>query len=411
MMTKTTGNNTPRIAILTGGGDTPALNASIEAIRNRAREAGYRVLGIRRGWKGLLGDGDLVDISKVTIDGSAGGTFLRSSRTNPFAPGNEGRKAEVLKNIRDYHIDVLVVIGGDDTIGAARQLFLQEKVPVIAFPKTIDNDLRTHTMIHIEGQQQEVVLCPGFPSAADAVVTYINRLKTYALSHERVLVVEVMGRDAGWLAGAASQAGAHFVLIPEVVMNQKRKERFIEQVAQAYRHSNEGFLLVAVAEGVQWYDDNAGVAKYVHAATDRDEFGHPAFGGVSGTVAADIKKATGLPAKGVVSGFFPRAGRCGAYDRKLTEVLAERLQVMLQQKDYGSMPVIAAMGGQDDLSLADTTTIDLAAVKNMALPEYFYDEQHFTVNDAYNAFIGDVISSRNEAVFSPALPQVHKVQE
>jgi len=405
-MAGTSKKKTRKLAILTGGGDTPALNASIAAIRDKAVAVGYQVLGIRRGWKGLLKEGDLVDISRVVIEEEKGGTFLRSSRTNPFAPGNEARKQEVLKNISDYHIDVLVAVGGDDTVGAARELFMQEGVPVIAFPKTIDNDLRTQTTFYCDQKKQEVVLCPGFPTAAEAVVTYTNRLKTYAFSHERVLVLEVMGRDAGWLTGAAVQAGADFVLVPEIVMDKGRKERFIQQVADTYAHSSKGFVIIAVAEGVRWYNDQADAAQYVHAATERDEFGHPAFGGISGVVAADIKKATGLPAKGIVSGFFPRAGRCGVYDRKLTTALAGRLQEMLKMKQYGRMPVLTTIGEGNDLIFSNTTSIDLSVIQNMPLPSLFYDEQSFTVSKFFKAFISSIIPYREESVFNPDAPGV-----
>lgn len=396
-----------RIAILTGGGDTPALNSSIKAIRDRAVVLGYDVLGIRRGWKGLTGDGEMIDITSASIDATYGGTVLRSSRTNPFAPGNETRKMEVLQNLKAYKIDVLVVIGGDDTIGAARTLYLEEKIPVIAFPKTIDNDLRTMSFSTSE-KNQEVVLCPGFPTAADTVIDYTNKLKTYAQSHERVLVIEVMGRNAGWLAGAAAMAGADFVLVPEVVMDEARKADFIRQVKKAYEKAEQGYVVVAVAEGVQWYDDSKGVADYVHASSELDDFGHPAFGGVCGVVARDIKKATGYPAKGVISGFYARSGSCGAYDIKLTQVLADRLQQMLREESFGRMPVVDVVTADAHLVMENTRSIDLEHVGNFPLPESYYDLSAYNISTTYRTMLNDVVSLKNQESFDIPIVAVKK---
>ncbi|MDD3688340.1 MAG: 6-phosphofructokinase, partial [Bacteroidales bacterium] len=193
--------NGKTLAILTGGGDTPALNSSIKSIRNRAALLGYKVYGIRRGWKGLLDDGDLIDLTGVPYDGSYGGTALLSSRTNPFPTSKnpENRVPQILKNIDRYGIDVLISIGGDDTNGAAKKLYETEGIKVIGFPKTIDNDLRTKTMHNYAGKAIEAVICPGFPSAAKTMMDLTAHLRTTAESHSRIMVLEVMGRDAGWL--------------------------------------------------------------------------------------------------------------------------------------------------------------------------------------------------------------------
>ena len=147
------------LAILTGGGDTPAINSSIETIRNRASMLGFKVFGIRYGWRGLLGKGDVVDLTNQPYNGWYGGSALRSSRTNPFPSKKnpENRVPQILKNLDRYKIDVLVTIGGDDTNGAARRLYEMEGIPVIGFPKTIDNDLRTRTIHEYKGSQIEAV--------------------------------------------------------------------------------------------------------------------------------------------------------------------------------------------------------------------------------------------------------------
>ncbi len=194
------------LAILTGGGDTSALNSSIESIRNRASMLGFKVYGIRHGWKGLLGDGDILDLTQQPYDGWYGGTALRSSRTNPFPSGKnpESRVPQVLRNLKRYKIDVLVSIGGDDTNGAAKKLYETEGIPVIGFPKTIDNDLRTRTFHQYKNKKIEAVLCPGFPSAAKSIMEFTSRIKTTAESHSRIMVLEVMGAMAGWVTGTST---------------------------------------------------------------------------------------------------------------------------------------------------------------------------------------------------------------
>ena len=197
------------LAILSGGGDTPAINSSIECVRNRASMLGFKVYGVLRGWKGLLGDGDLVDLTNIPYDGIYGGTGLLSSRTNPFPSKKnpEDRSQQILRNIERYKIDVLVTIGGDDTNGAAKRMYETYGIPVIGFPKTIDNDLRTRTIHHYKGEDNETVLCPGFASAAMSIKKLTSRLHTTNESHQRIMVLEVMGRDAGWLTGTASISG------------------------------------------------------------------------------------------------------------------------------------------------------------------------------------------------------------
>ncbi|MFA6807348.1 MAG: 6-phosphofructokinase, partial [Bacteroidales bacterium] len=208
------------IAILSGGGDTPAINSSIDAVRNRASMLGFKVYGIKKGWSGLLGDGDIVDLTNQPYNSYYGGTAIRSSRTNPFPSKSnpEDRTSQVIKNLKRYKIDILVTIGGDDTNGAAKRLYEQEGIPVIGFPKTIDNDLRTLTSHRFGGKEIESVICPGYPSAAHRIAEFASIIKTNAESHSRIMVMEVMGRNAGWLTGAGSFGGAKISLVPEIEM-------------------------------------------------------------------------------------------------------------------------------------------------------------------------------------------------
>jgi len=381
------------LAILTGGGDTPALNSSIEGIRNRASILGYKVYGVRHGWKGLTGEGDIVDLTNQPYDGWYGGTALRSSRTNPFPSKKnpQNRVPEILDNFDRYKIDVLVSIGGDDTNGAAKRLYETEGIPVIGFPKTIDNDLRTRTMHHYDGKDIEAVLCPGFPSAAKAVTEYTARLKTTAESHSRVMVVEVMGRDAGWLTGTALYGGADLFLVPEYEITKERKEFFFETVKEAYLKSPKKKLIIAVSEGVRWYDETKGKVDVVYASSEVDEYGHPRFGGISGIIASEISSRLKLDARSVITGYYPRSGDCRRYDRRLTLTLADKVVDLLLREEYGQMPVLNKIVPYDELEEFNTSTIDMGKIGNMPLPEEYFDVNRFKFSDSYVDFLSNIL--------------------
>ena len=385
--------NGKTLAILSGGGDTPAINSSIEAIRNRASLLGYNVYGILRGWKGLLGEGDVVDLTNQPYDGYYGGTALRSSRTNPFPSKKnpESRVPQVLRNLEKYKIDVLVTIGGDDTNGAAKRLFETEGIPVIGFPKTIDNDLRTRSIHRYNGKNIEAVLCPGFPSAAKVVSELAAMVKTTAESHSRVIVLEVMGRDAGWLTGTAMFGGAEMGLIPEYEITKERKEFFLEVVKETYMKSKKRCLVIPVSEGIRWYDEKTGKVDMVYASSEVDEYGHPRFGGVSGVVASEISKKLGIEARAQITGYFARSGYCRHYDRRLTSTLADKVVDLLLREDYGQMPVMKSIVPFVELEEFNTTSIDMGAVGNKQLPEDYYDINTFRFTDAYTDFLTHVM--------------------
>ena len=381
------------LAILSGGGDTPAINSSIEAVRNRASLLGFKVYGIRKGWKGLLGAGDIVDLTHQPYDGYYGGTALRSSRTNPFPSKKnpESRVPQVLQNLARYKIDVLVTIGGDDTNGAAKRLFETEGIPVIGFPKTIDNDLRTRTIHTYQGKEIDAVLCPGFPSAAMAIMEYAANIKTTAESHSRIILLEVMGRDAGWLTGTAMFGGAQLGLIPEFEITKERKEFFFEIVKEAYMNSPKKCLVIPVSEGIRWYDEKSGKLDVVYASSEIDEFGHPRFGGVSGVVASEISAKLGIEARAQITGYYARSGHCRHYDRRLTSTLADKVVDLLLREDYGQMPVMKKIVPNVELEEFNTTSIDMGAVGNRPLAEDYYDVNTFSFTDAYSDFLSNIL--------------------
>jgi 6-phosphofructokinase len=396
------------LAILSGGGDTPAINSSIEAVRNRASLLGYKVYGIRQGWKGLLGEGDIVDLTNQPYDGYYGGTALRSSRTNPFpsTKNPESRVPQVLRNLERYKIDVLVTIGGDDTNGAAKRLFETEGIPVIGFPKTIDNDLRTRTIHNYNGQEIEAVLCPGFPSAAMAVMEYTANIRTTAESHSRIIVLEVMGRDAGWLTGTAMYGGAELGLIPEFEMTKERKEVFFETVKEAYMQSKKKCLVIPVSEGIRWYNEKSGKVDMVYASSEKDEYGHPRFGGVSGVVASELSSRLGIEARAQITGYYARAGHCRHYDRRLTSTLADKVVDLLLREEYGQMPVMTKIVPNVELEEFNATSIDMGAVGNKPLSADYYDVNKFSFTDAYRDFLSNILEKPQSEEFKYDFPVV-----
>jgi ATP-dependent phosphofructokinase / diphosphate-dependent phosphofructokinase len=396
------------LAILTGGGDTPALNSSIESVRNRASMLGFKVYGIRKGWKGLLGEGDVVDLTNMPYDGWYGGTALLSSRTNPFPSKKnpESRVPQILENIKRYKIDMLVSIGGDDTNGAAKKLYETEGIPVIGFPKTIDNDLRTRTMHAYKGKEIEAVLCPGFPSAVSAIAEFSNRMRTTCESHQRICVLEVMGRDAGWLTGGAYFGGAEISLVPEIEITKEKKELFFEKVKEAYLNSPKKAIVVAVSEGVRWYDKTKDKVDVVYASSELDEFGHPRFGGVSGIIASEISQKLGIEARGQITGYYPRSGKCQDYDRKLTIALADKVTDLLLREEYGLMPVMNKIVQQVGLEEYNTSTIDMGSIGNRPLQDVYYNADNFTFNESYGDFLSHIMDKPEINEFKYKFPLV-----
>jgi|LZCG01.1.fsa_nt_gb 6-phosphofructokinase 1 len=397
------------LAILTGGGDTPAINSSIESIRNRASMLGFRVFGVRKGWKGLLGDGDIVDISHVPYEGWYGGTALGSSRTNPYPSKKnpESRVNQVLKNLERYKIDVLVTIGGDDTNGAAKRLYEDEGIPVIGFPKTIDNDLRTKTIHYYEGKEIEAVLCPGFPSASKGIAELTGRLRTTAESHNRIIVMEVMGRDAGWLTGGAVFGGSSLALIPEIEMTAERKERFFEQVKEVYHQSPTKSLIIPVSEGIKWFNEKTGKVEKAYAGADVDEYGHPRLGGISGVIAHELTKITGIDSRPQISGYYARSGSCRKYDRRLTMTLADKIVDLLLREDYGKMPVMRQVVDYLEVEEFYTKAIDMGNVGNKPLPMDYFDEKTFSFTPAYYDFLTKVMRHLRFKEFVPEMIPVN----
>ena len=285
---------TMKIGILTGGGDCPGLNAIIEAVVKRANDYGYDVLGFLRGYAGLI-NGEWKHLSPNDVDGISltGGTILGTSRVNPFK--REGGPQKVMENIKRCGVEAMIIIGGDDTLGAAYRLY-EMGLPVVGVPKTIDNDV------------SETDYSVGFLTAIETISNSIEKLHTTAKSHERVIVVEIMGRYAGWLTLFGGLAGgAHIILVPE-------KPFKIEEVCEVIlerEKKGKRYTIVAVAEGAK--PEN--VEDFITVSKERDEFGHVRLGGIAKLLEKEIAERTGKETRSVVLGHIQRGGAPCAFDK------------------------------------------------------------------------------------------------
>ncbi len=285
-----------RVGVLTGGGDAPGLNAAIRAVARRCFELGDEPIGIRNGWAGLMGAGNVRPLQPTDVSGilHLGGTILGTSRTNPFKEDHGSQ--QVLENLQRAQIDAIVAIGGDDTLSVACRLS-DLGVRVVGVPKTVDNDL------------SETDYCIGYDTAVTAVVDALDRLHATASAHHRVLVTEVMGRDAGWVAVAGGLAGgADFIVIPEVPID---VDRICEHLRRRFAMGKE-FSLIVVAEGVTMPEV---VSK--EAIREVDAFGHVRLDrrGVGETLSRVIEQRTGLETRVMVLGHLQRGGSPSAIDR------------------------------------------------------------------------------------------------
>jgi ATP-dependent phosphofructokinase / diphosphate-dependent phosphofructokinase len=327
-----------RVGILTGGGDCPGLNAVIRAVARRSQVRGDEVLGVRAGWRGLV-DGMFEPLGPREISGllPRGGTILGTSRTNPYKV--EGGVDRVLENFRGQGLDALVAIGGEDTLGVAARLFDEHEFPVVGVPKTIDNDLSATDYTF------------GFDTAVWICTEAIDRLHTTAESHNRVMVVEVMGRHTGWIAVMSGIAGgADVILIPEQPIT-------VEAACAEIQHRHErgkDFSIVVVSEGYELTYESGEQRQVAQEAPSTDQFGHVRLGGVGHELAQDIEERTGYETRVTVLGHVQRGGSPTPRDRILATRYGLKAADLIAESRFGRM---AALQGDDvvDVSLAEAT--------------------------------------------------------
>jgi len=286
-----------RIGVLTGGGDAPGLNAAIRAVARRAFQLGHQVSGVKNGWAGCLAEGLIDELEPADVRGilPQGGTILGTSRTNPLKEQNGIDR--VIRALRHNGIDALVPIGGDDTLSVAARLH-EAGFRTVGVPKTIDNDLSV------------TEFCIGFDTAVGVVTEALDRLHTTASAHHRVMVVEAMGRDAGWVALMGGVAGgADMIIIPEFEVSVS------EVVAHLYRRRGEGklFSIIVVAEGAHIPE----LEREMGGEAEKDAFGHVRLAkrGVGDLLAGRVEGETGFETRVTVLGHLQRGGSPSPVDR------------------------------------------------------------------------------------------------
>jgi ATP-dependent phosphofructokinase / diphosphate-dependent phosphofructokinase len=339
-----------RVGVLTGGGDCPGLNAVIRAVvRKGVQVYGYEFVGFRDGWRGPL-EGDTLPLDVQAVRGilPRGGTILGSSRTNPIKI--EGGVERIKDNLAGLGVDALIAIGGEDTLGVARQLH-DRGVNVVGVPKTIDNDLNATDYTF------------GFDTAVNIAMEAIDRLHTTAESHHRALVVEVMGRHAGWIALHAGLAGgANVILVPEQPFDLTAVCDWVERRFQTHYSP-----IVVVAEGATPKEGTMALV-----AGEKDAFGHVRLGGIGQLLADEIQKATGKESRAVVLGHVQRGGTPTAFDRVLATRFGLGAIDAVQDGAFGQM---VALRGTDivRVPLAEATAeLKTVPVERYAEAEVFF---------------------------------------
>jgi 6-phosphofructokinase 1 len=313
-----------RIGVLTGGGDAPGLNAAIRAVARRGFQRGFQVTGIKNGWAGVLGTGDMDELTPASVRGilPLGGTILGTSRTNPMK--EKGGVEAVIRLLRSRNMDGLVAIGGDDTLSVAAAMS-DAGFPVVGVPKTIDNDLSV------------TEFCIGFDTSVGIVVESLDRLHTTASAHHRVMVVEVMGRDTGWVGMVGGLAGgADMIIIPEfpvelnaVVDHLKRR-----------RAEGKDFSIIVIAEGAKMPALEPAMA-VAAAAEKRDAFGHVRLAkqGIGEALSERIEEATGFETRVTVLGHLQRGGSPSPVDRIWATRLGVAATDLLADRKAGVIPI------------------------------------------------------------------------
>jgi phosphofructokinase-like protein len=339
-----------RIGVLTGGGDCPGLNAVIRAVTRRSLTRGHEVVGVREGWRGLV-DGRFMDLGPREISGllPRGGTILGTTRTNPYKTDHGVDR--VLANFEAAGLNALVAIGGEDTLGVAARLHEEHDFPVVGVPKTIDNDLSATDYTF------------GFDTAVWIATEAIDRLHTTAESHNRVMVLEVMGRHTGWIAVMSGIAGgADVILIPEQPIT-------VEDACDELRRRHErgkDFSIVVVSEGYDLTYVSGETRAVAEEARASDQFGHVRLGGVGDALAREIEERTGFETRVTVLGHVQRGGSPTPRDRVLATRYGLKAADLVQEQRWGTM---AALHGDEivDVPLAS------AVAELKTVPPAWYD--------------------------------------
>ncbi len=334
-----------RIGIVTGGGDCPGINPVIRGVVRAALKDGkYELIGLLNGWQGLISKEFIpLDLNSVSGIVHRGGTILGTSRTNPYK--KEGGAGRCVENFKSLNLDALVAIGGEDTLGVAAK-FYREGLNIVGVPKTIDNDLSATDFTF------------GFDTAVNVATEAIDRLHTTAESHHRIMVVEVMGRHAGWIAVYSGIAGgADVILIPEIPVD-------IDEVVEILKHRKargKNFSIVVIAEGAKFKDDSLVIQE-----EKLDAFGHVRLGGIGQMLSEKIEKLTGFETRVTVLGHIQRGGSPTAYDRVLGTRFGVAAVKLIEKKKFGRM---VSLSGNEIIDVPLEKAIDKLKTVDMNLYE------------------------------------------
>ena len=341
-----------RVGVLTGGGDCPGLNAVIRAVVRKALQNNIKVIGIKNGWKGMI-DGDVIDLDLVAIAGilPKGGTILGTSRTNPYK--NKGDVEKVIDAYKRLKLDALIAIGGEDTLGVANKLYMEKKgLNIVGVPKTIDNDLNATDYTF------------GFDTAVNVAMEAIDRLHTTAESHHRIMIVEVMGRHAGWIAIHSGLAGgADVILIPEIKIDLDEVCALLQK-----RHARgKQFSIVVVAEGAEF---KAG--QVVTKEEKLDAFGHVRLGGIGEILGEEIEKRIKFETRVTVLGHIQRGGSPTAFDRVLGTRFGVKAMELVLGKKFGYMASLAGAEIREVLIAEAVGTLKIVDAKFYEMAKTFF---------------------------------------
>ncbi len=381
-----------RIGVLTGGGDTPALNATLKGIALQCEELGFELIGLMQGWAGVLKQGAYCHLASEMIDEDQGGTILQSSRTNLRASGQIG---EAIENLKKLKIDALIPIGGDDTLSVGSELSNDFATTFVT--KTIDNDVGSNAPEDSSVNYMQLVnyFCPGFPSAANLIAKYVRDIRTTAYSHNRIIFVEAMGRYAGWLTLASAYGYPDLILVPEIEYDPDSLAACIEK-----KYSQVGNLVVVVSEGITGKD-----GKLLTESEELDSFGHARPGGCSELIAQDMKER--LPSisssslRHQVLAYMQRCGSPISIDRD-TAIRAGRLAVQAIKDDkinYVATVMRTENGIEPQLLHLEQVLKrgDDGHVIRRSLDLRFYDAENFQISEAgieyFRPIFGDLPES------------------
>ncbi len=367
-----------KIGVLTGGGDTSALNATLKGIALKAEELGFELVGLMEGWKGVLKGGRHFTLTPDLIDENYGGTLLKSSRTNLISMN---KLDEAIDNLKKLDISGLIPIGGDDTLTVGTAL--SEAVTTAFVTKTIDNDVGLNPPEGDAVDYSKMVnyFCPGFPTAANRIISAVRDLRTTTYSHDRVIVVEAMGRDAGWLTLAAAYGHADLIVVPEIPY---QPDRLAEAIRE--KHAEHGNVIVVVSEGIR---NDAGELMITSEA-ELDAFGHTKPGGCSEIIVEAMKKRlphiSSSAFRALILGYLQRCGSPTPLDRE-TAIKAGELAVRaladgminavstISRTDTGIEPTLLPL---EQVLIRD----DSGHVIRRSLDLRFYDAERYQMSPA-----------------------------